>query len=384
MVGGPQVETAREDNMRIFFAALAFAAALAAQPQKSILGTVTEFKVSSFEFGLQPDSGAATYFKVSPDTEVVQVEPGERDLSKAKKVRLTDLSLDDRVMVTFVEGMPEARRIVLISATDISQRNEAERLDWQKRGVNGTVTAIHGDEITLRTGSVQGRQEITVVVTPKTMVRRYAPDSVKFADAQWSTIAEISVGDQARSKGNQSADGARLTAEDLVFGTFRSAIGAITAIDPEARKITIADLVTKRPLTIRVTGDTQLKEMPDFRGLFKNGGAGAHETLSPGSSPVAQAVSDPHKLDIAKLLEMLPLTKFEALKIGGAVMVSSTRGSSSDQVTATRIISNVNFVIETAEAAAKQHGMTTIDTITAMHGGAMGGSGGLNLPAIVP
>jgi len=65
-------------------------------------------------------------------------------------------------------------------------------------------------------------------------------------------------------------------------------------------------------------------------------------------------------------------------------MVSSTRGSSSDQVTATRIISNVNFVIEVAEAAGQQHGMTTIDTITAMHGGAMGGEGGLRLPAIVP
>lgn len=361
--------------MRTFAVALALAAALLAQPQKSILGTVTEFKMASLEIGLRPDDGAGTYFKVSPDTEVLQAEPGERDLSRAKKVRVTDLSLADRVLVTFVAGMPEARRIVLISAADISKRNEAERLDWQKRGVNGTVTAIHGDEIALRTGSVQGPQEITVIVTPKTMVRRFAPDSVKFADAQWSTIAEIAVGDQVRTRGNQSADGAMLKAEDLVYGTFRSAIGAIAAIDTEARTITIADLVTKKPLTIRVTGDTQLKEMPDFRGMFKNGGAGGHG---------AQAVSDPNKLDVAKLIEMLPLTKFETLKVGGAVMVSSTRGSRSDEVTATRIISNVNFLIETAAAAAEQHGMTTIDTITAMHGGAMRGPGGLSLPAIVP
>jgi hypothetical protein len=364
--------------MRIFVVALAFAAALAAQPQKSILGTLTEFKMSSFEFGLQPDTGAATYFKVSPDTEVVQVEPGERDLSKAKQVRLTDLSLADRVMVTFVDGMPEARRIVLISATDISKRNEAERLDWRKRGVNGTVTAIHGDAITLRTGSAQGPPEITVVVTPKTIVRRYATDSVKFADAQWSTIAEIAVGDQVRTRGNRSADSVKLTAEDIVYGTFRSDIGAITAIDAEARQITIADLVTRKPLTIRVTGDTQLKEMPDFRGLFKNGGAAAHGT------PVAQAVSDPQKLDVAKLIEMLPLTTFEALKTGVAVMVTSTRGSASDRVTATRIISNVNFLIETAAAAAEQSGMTTMETINRMHGGAMSGPGGLSLPAIVP
>jgi hypothetical protein len=370
--------------MRTFVIALAFAAALVAQSQKSILGTVTEFKMSSLEIGLQPDNGAAMSFKVSPDTKVLQVEPGERDLSRAKTVRVTDLSLADRVLVTFVPGMSEARRIVLISATEISKRSEAERLDWQKRGVNGTVTAVHGEEIILRTGSVQGPPEVTVVVTPKTQVRRYAPDSVKFADAQWSTIADIAVGDQVRTRGNKSADGARLTAEDIVYGTFRSAIGAITAIDPEARKVTIADLVTKKPLTISVAGDTQLKEMPDFRGLFKNGGAGGHGAPSPVSSPLAQAVSDPRKLDVAKLLEMLPLTKFETLKVGGAVMVSGTRGWSSDQVTATRIISNVNFVIETSAAEAEQRGMTTIDTITAMHGGAMGGSGGLSLPAIVP
>jgi hypothetical protein len=363
--------------MRKLVVTLAFAAALAAQPQKSILGTVTEFKMPSLEIGLQPDDGAATYFKISPDTEVVQVQPGERDLSKAHKVRLTDLSLSDRVLVSFVAGMPEARRIVLISATDISKRNEAERLDWQKRGVTGTVTAIHGEEITLRTGSVKGPSELTVVVTPKTMVRRYAPDSVKFADAQWSILADIAVGDQVRTRGNQSADSTRLTAEDFVYGTFRSAIGAITAIDTDAHNITIADLVTKKPMTIRVTRDTQLKEMPDFRGLFKNGGS--HE-----GSSVAQAVSNPKGLDVAKLIEMLPLTTFEALKVGMAVMVSSTRGLSSDQVTATRIISNVNFMIETAGAMAEQRGMTTIDTITAMHGGAMGGQGGLSLPAIVP
>lgn len=353
----------------VLVAAIAFISAIAGQSQKSIVGTVTGFRTASLEIGLQPDRGAPTYFKVSADTEVLQAEPGQRDLSKAKKVRITDLSPADRVLVTFVAGMPEARRIVLISAADISKRNEAERLDWQKRGVSGAVTAIHGDEITLRTGSMEGPPEITVVVTPKTLVRRYAPDSVKFADTQWSAITDIAVGDQARTRGSRSGDGARLTAEDIVYGTFRSAIGAITAIDTEGRKITIADLVTKKPLTVRITADTQLKEMPDFRGMYQNGRGSGH---------------DAQKLDIQKLLQMLPLTTFDTLKIGGAVMVSSTRGASSEEVTATRVITNVNFLIETASAEAERRGMSAVDFIIGMHGGALGGSEGLNLPAIVP
>jgi uncharacterized protein DUF5666 len=367
--------------MRSVALALAFVTALAAQGQKSVIGTLTEFKMSSLEFGLQPDSGAATYFTVSSDTDVYQVAPGERDLSKAKTAQVTDLSMGDRVMVTFVDGVTEARRIVMISASDIGKRNEAERLDWRARGVNGTVTAIHPEDITLRNGSLQGPPEITVVVASKTKIRRYAVDSVKFGDAEKSALDQIAVGDQVRARGNRSADSRRLIADDIVFGTFRSTIGTITAIDAAARIITVTDLATKKPLTIRVTADTQLKEMPDFRALFKNGST--HRGSPPGAPPAAQVVSDPQKLDVAKLIEMLPLTKFESLKTGGAVMVTATRGSKQDEVTATRIISNVNFLIETAEASAAQTGMTTMDTIMSMHGGAMKGAGGLSLPAIV-
>ena len=209
--------------------------------------------MSSLEIGLQPDEGAATYFKVSPDTEVVQVEPGERDLAQAKKVRVTDLSLADRVLVTFVTGMPEARRIVLISATDISKRNEAERLDWQKRGVNGTVTAIHGEEITVRTGAIQG--------TAGDHRGHHAEDHGPPLCSGFGEVRGCAVehdcadcgGGSGSDPGRQVHRRRQVDGEDIVYGTFRSAIGMITAIDSEARKITIADLVTKKPMTIRVT-----------------------------------------------------------------------------------------------------------------------------------
>src|SRR5579862_5925992 len=154
-----------EDVMKGVFSVLGLAVSLAAQPAppKSILGTVTEFKMSSLEIGLKADSGAARLFKISPQTEVVQVAPGERDLAKAKKIRVTDLALNDRVLVSFVDGMTEARRIVMISADDIEKRNEAERLDWQRRGITGIVAAKNGDEITLHMRTVKGPPEMTIV-----------------------------------------------------------------------------------------------------------------------------------------------------------------------------------------------------------------------------
>ena len=50
---------------------------------------------------------------------------------------LADVARGDRVLVSFVEGMEEARRIVVVSASDIARRNAAERLDWEKRGITG-------------------------------------------------------------------------------------------------------------------------------------------------------------------------------------------------------------------------------------------------------
>ena len=40
-------------------------------------------------------------------------------------------------------------RCVLVSADDIAKRNEAEKLDWQKRGMSGIVAAKTAEEVTL-------------------------------------------------------------------------------------------------------------------------------------------------------------------------------------------------------------------------------------------
>ena len=79
---------------------------------------------------------------------MVQIPPGERDLSKATPAAVTGILAGDRIMVSFVAGMAEARRIVLISSRDIAKRNEAEKLDWQKRGISGIAASQKGSEIT--------------------------------------------------------------------------------------------------------------------------------------------------------------------------------------------------------------------------------------------
>ena len=118
-----------------------------------------------------------------------------------------------------------------------------------------------------------GESQAVVTVTEKTSFKRYAPDSVKFADAKSSKLAEISVGDQVRARGVKSEDGLKVTAEDVVFGTFVTKAGTITAVNPETREITVKDLANNKPLAIRITADSQIKKMPEMAGMMAWGRA---------------------------------------------------------------------------------------------------------------
>jgi hypothetical protein len=361
-------------------------AAEAATP-KAISGTVTEFKVSSLEFGVKTDSGEDVFFTVGPDTEVVQIPPGERDLTQAKPAKVTDIGRGDRILVSFVTGLADARRIVWISATDIAQRNAAERLDWQKRGISGTVASKDGNEITLEIRTPQGVETTTLTVTGKTAIRRYAPDSVSFTDAQPSSIAEISKGDQVRSRGARSEDGRKVAAEDVVFGTFLTKMGPITAVDPEGRTIRIQDLATQETLTVKLTANSQLKILPDMKTMFVamlTAGGGPHAT--PGAAHDA-GVAQPagSGFDIAKVIGQLPVGKIEDLKPGSTVIVTSTAGAKSDEVSAILLMANADGLIQMARMQAKGgEGMSATEAISSLHGGMLAGSGGLSIPTIIP
>ena len=79
-----------------------------------------------------------------------------------------------------------------------------------------------------------GAKTIVVHTSKDTVIRRYAPDSMKFDDAKSSTLQEIQPGDQLRARGNRSADGTELTAEEIVTGNFRNVAGIVNSVDASA------------------------------------------------------------------------------------------------------------------------------------------------------
>jgi hypothetical protein len=335
----------------------------AAAAARTILGSVASIDAATLQFTINPDSGAPQRFRVGAETQVVQVAPGEQDLTRGKAARLTDVAKGDRVLVSFVEGLPEARRIVLVSADDIAKRNEAEKLDWQKRGVSGIVAAKTAEEVVLETRTLQGVVKTTVVIGGKTKIRQYAPDSVSFASARPTKLDAVAVGDQFKVRGERSADGARLMAEDAVFGTFLTKVGTVVSVDTEARLVRMTDIVTKAPLTVKISGETRMKAM------------GAARQQSHGQQPASAA-------DITQLLLRMPDAKLEDLKPGSSMLVTATRGSREGEVTAIMLLSNIDGLIQMAQSQAKD-GVSLMDAMAGMHGGIMSGPAGLTLPAIL-
>jgi DNA gyrase/topoisomerase IV subunit A len=353
-------------------AALACLAAFAgAQMAKSVLGTVTEFKTNPFEIGIQTDAGEKSLVPFGTDTEVVQIPPGELGLGKATPAAVTSILAGDRILVSFVPGTPEARRIVLVSSHDIAKRNEAEKLDWQKRGISGIAASQKGSEITLEVRTPQGAHTAIVTMTEKTKIRRYSPDSVKFSDAVASRIEEIASGDQVRSRGLKSEDGSRVVADEVVFGTFLTRMGAITSINRETGEIQIQEVMTKKPLTIRVTGGSQLKMMPDMRAM-----------LAPRPADHAAPPAAPAKFDIQTAMERLPVAKLDDLKVGGSVIVTSTKGMKNETVTAILLLANADFLVRMVQGA-PSGGESGMDAINRLHGGMLSGPTGFSLPTML-
>lgn len=331
---------------------------------QSFVGTVAAFKPGT-QVEIKPDNGAPLDLKLTPDTIAVRVAPGERSLKNAVQVNVTDLVIGDRVLVTPEPDTTNLRRIVIMSAADIRKRDEADRQDWNARGISGIVTAKNGSTIALRVRSLQGETNPTVTVSAQTKFRRYAPDSVKFADAKPSTLAEINIGDQLRARGEKSTDGLSVRAEEVVFGTFVTVGGSIVSVDAASAEITVKEIGTGKLVSIKLTPDSKIKQMPSFPGIGTPpaGGGGPPRGGFPGGPPQGGFPGGPPPggfagtppagaPSIAQMVEMMPAATVQDLKPGETIVASSTKGESADHLTAIILLANAEMLVQMASRQA--------------------------------
>ena len=255
--------------------------------------------LSGSVLSLATDQGPEVTVKVQPGARVLRLAPGQIDLKGASVLQLGDLQVGDRVLVRGKmddDGVSvDASAVIVMKQQDIAQRKQQEMQDWQRRGVGGLVKAVdvQAGTISISVSGAGGSKTVVLTTTPKTIYKRYAPDSVKWEDATTARLDDIHVGDQLRARGDKNQDGTQLAAEEIVAGTFRNIAGLVTAVDSAQGTLTVEDLATKKPVTVRITADSQMKELPAqlAQGLAMRlkGGAAAGLTANAAPEPAAPA-----------------------------------------------------------------------------------------------
>ncbi len=320
---------------------------------------------------LTTDSGTNLNISVADNAKLVRTAPGQKDLTGATVISLSDIQVGDRMLV---KGKPSddgkstiASGIIVMKKTDIAEKQSREREDWQKRGVGGPVTTIDvatGD-ITL---SSSATKSVIVHTKKNTIIRRYAADSIKFDDAKVATLDQIKVGDQLRARGARTSDGSELTADEIVAGTFRNIAATILSTNTADNSLTVTDLATKKPIIVKVTADSQMRNLPpmiaqNIAARLKGGPPQGNG--QPGGAPTqvaARPAGEPHnpmmngnghpggpgtgapRGDINQMLGRLPAVTVAELKKGDAVMIVSTQGDGSS-VTAITLLSGVEPIL---------------------------------------
>jgi hypothetical protein len=370
-------------------------AAGAAAPQERVqvvhgaVGTIKS--ISGNSLVLTSDAGVEINVDVRDSTKIVRIAPGQKDLKAAQPILLTDLQVGDRILVRGKAGDDNktfsATSIVAMKKADIAEKQSRERDEWQKSGVGGLVNNVDvaGGVISITTPSLREKKTVAVHVTKDTVLRRYAPGSVKFDDAKPAPLAEIRPGDQLRARGEKNADGSELTAKEIVSGSFRNISGTISSLDSAQSTITVHDLATKKNVAVTITAESQLRKLPapvaqriaqrlngsgDANGGANGDQAGSGQAASarPGAptakEPAAGSGQGPGDFggrgrgmggaggpggggaDLQQMISRMPASTIADLQKGDAVLLVGTETIGSNAVTAITLLAGVEPILQ--------------------------------------
>jgi hypothetical protein len=369
----------------------------ASQPQadksitpNGVLGDVTAINTEAKGLSVKTDAGNSVTVVFSDATSFIRAQPGATTLEGATKITPAEISVGDRVFargkVADDQKSVMVRALVVMTKADIAKKHERDREEWRRRGILGTVTAVNPatKEITVTASTAEGAKPLVVDASgQKVLFRRYAPDSVKFADAKASNFSELKVGDRLRALGERSADGARFTPEEIVSGAFRQLVGTVTSVDAATNEIKLLTQ-DKKPLTIVVNQDSNLRRLPPMMAQMLaaraagGGGSGAGNGQGRGGGgrrPMEGERGEPGAgerrggreeagaggggggrrmggggFDPQEMLERMPQLALAELKAGDMIVVSSTSGADPTRLTAIALIAGMDAVINALAA----------------------------------
>lgn len=339
---------------------------------------------------LAPESGPEVTATVQESARILRLN-GDKDIKNATPIQLQDLAVGDTVRVrgyASTDGKSiAALEVLVITKSAVAAVGGQISQDWQKRGVGGIVSAVDpaAGTVTIAVPSLAEKKTVTIHTTGSTIIRRYAPDSAKPEDAKTIKLDGILVDDQLRVRGNRSADGNEITAEEIYTGVFPQFTGTIKSVDASAGTLSVQDLVTKKTVQLKVTADSQLHQVPAdmaqrmafiVKRMKQGGGAngsgngsapsaaggtpsgpppGAAMQAGGGGGAMAGGAGGGMRAggggSFQRMLDATPSTTLADLHKGDALAILATEGTASSGGTVIKLYSGVEPILEAAPNA---------------------------------
>ncbi len=331
--------------------------------------------------------------------------------TSAANAAFGDIAVGDKLTISVIidaDGKSQpARTIYFISNAEIAARNAKDSAEWQRRGINGKVTAVNAqtNQVTIENRTLMATT--SVVITPKdgAKVLRYAPDSVRFDEALASSVGDMKVGDMLRALGDKSADGTSFAAEQIITGAFQTVAGTVVSTDPAANQVVIKNLQTNKNVTISIGPASVLKKFPTeqaemlarMQAMQAMGGGGARPmgggqgapggrtpgAANPGGSPGGQGGQGRPGMgggpggarggSVEDMLERSPSITVADLKAGDIIALSSTKTDDDTRLKAIKLFAGVEPFLRAAQASGGGRGG---------RGGQGGVDGGFSIPGL--
>jgi hypothetical protein len=354
-----------------------------------VLGAVQSVDAAAKTLTIKSDAGDSYSVNLTETAKVQKIAPGSKDPAP---LTFDEIAVGDRAVaygtVSAENKTVKSNRLVVMTKGDLAKKTEAEHQDWARRGSSGIVVTPKPDsnEVIISSKSMMGAaKEITVTVGPKTSIRQYAPDSVRFSDAKPAKIADMTKDDQIRVRGDKSPEGDKIAAEEIVFGTFQLSAGTVTSVS--TNEVKIKDLKTKKVLTVHITEDSQLRKMPEqmarMMAARQNSEGGGGAPMRPAGNPGGGEGGGGRPGGFGggggggrggDMMERMPKFEIADLKPGDALIILHTKGAKAEDITAVSMLSGVEPILTAPAGRDPMAGM----------GGMMGEMGGMGGGAGVP
>jgi hypothetical protein len=335
------------------------------------VGTIKS--VSGNNLVLATDAGGDVSVVVQEGARLLRVEPGQKDLKEAVPISLQELLPGDRILVrgqVAQDGKTVlASAVIAMKKASITEKQARDREEWRRQGVGGLISSVDpaASSIVITQQGMAEKKTVTIHLSKDTVIRRYAPDSIKFDDAKPARLDEIKTGDQLRARGTRSADGSELAAAEIVCGTFRNIAGTISSIDASANTITVQDLATNKPVTLRITRDSQIRKLPlqmaqgiamrlrragpESQNSAPAGGTSAAQGARSGEMQTSGGPGGPGGAgrnggDFQQALNRMPPATLAELQKGDAVMIVATEGGRNGEPSVITLLGGVEPILQ--------------------------------------